>query len=76
VQCDSLTKAPAQIEAFAPSADQMRAHFASLVLAMMPHSTKSPAAPFEESPFEESILDSCALSVNRVNNTNLFYKNV
>jgi hypothetical protein len=52
VQCDSLKKAPAQIEAFAPSADQMRAHFESLVLAMMTHSTKLPAAPFEESPFE------------------------
>jgi hypothetical protein len=51
VQCDSLKKAPAQIEAFALSADQMRAHFESLVLATMTHSTKSPAAPFEASSF-------------------------
>jgi hypothetical protein len=49
VQCDSLKKAPAQIEAFAPSADQMRAHFESLVLATTTHSMKLPAAPFEES---------------------------
>jgi hypothetical protein len=44
----------------------------SLWFYTMPHSTKSPAAPFEESLLlRRSILDSCALSVNRVNNTNL-----
>jgi hypothetical protein len=49
VPCDPLKKSPAQIEAIAPSADQMRANFESLVLVTTTNPTKSPAAPFEES---------------------------
>jgi hypothetical protein len=38
----------ALLEAFAPSADQLRAHFESLVLATMTAPTKSPVSPLIE----------------------------
>jgi hypothetical protein len=59
---EPLKKTTAQTEAFAPSADQMRAHFESLLLATMTHPPKSPAThsdgitptPLAESPSEKS----------------------
>ena len=55
LQCHSLKKAPAQVEAFAPL-PMIKSHAGALRVSGFchsTHSTKSPVAPcFEKSPFE------------------------